>query len=198
MPEGTSRNTKKEYKMKRCFYPLIVLLTLALSACGSSSLTAAFPTPTRTPVTTNHYTATLNALNATDVSGVADFQLTGNVLVITIKATGLQPNKEHYLHIHGSVGTTVSCPSPADADASGHITIEKALTIIGPVALDLQPYPQPNAQGVVSWSQTFRLEPYQLSVISPLTQHVIVLHGMTYQGVYDRALTVACGSILSA
>jgi len=184
--------------MKRSLYLLLVLLAITLSACGSSRLTAAAPTPTPTPVTTRHYTAKLRALNATNVSGVADFQLTGNVLVITINATGLQPYKEHYLHIHGATDTSVTCPTPADADASGHITIEKALTIIGPVALDLQPYPQPNGRGTVSWSQTFRLEPYQLSDISPLTQHVIVLHGMTYQGVYDRALTVACGSIQAA
>ena len=188
--------------MKRSLSPLLILLALVASACGSSSPTAGIPTPTPTPtltpLTTSHYVARLSALNATHVSGTADFKLTGNVLDITINATGLQPNKEHYLHIHGATGTAVTCPTPSDADASEHITIEKALTIIGPIALDLQPYPQPDAHGAISWSQLFHLEPYQLSDISPLTQHVIVLHGMIYQGLYDRALTVACGPIQAA
>jgi hypothetical protein len=67
-----------------------------------------------------------------------------------------------------------------------------------PIALDLQPYPQPDVHGAISWSQIYRLEPYQLSDILPLTKYVIVLHGMTYQGLYDRALTVACGPIQTA
>lgn len=186
--------------MKRLLCSLFILLSLIVSACGSSNLAAAppTPTPTLTPVTTSHYTATLSALNATHVSGVADFRLTGETLVVSIHATGLQPGKEHYLHIHGAAPTPATCPTPADADASGHITIEKALTIIGPIALDLQPYPQPDAQGAVSWSQVFHLQPDQLSSLLPLTQRVIVLHGMTYQGVYDRALTVACGPIQAA
>jgi hypothetical protein len=185
----------EEYVMKRSLNPLLILLALIASACGSSSSSARTPTPTPTLLATSHYVARLSALNTTHVSGTADFKLTGNVLVITINATGLQPDKEHYLHIHGAAGTTVTCPTLADADASGHITIEKALTIIGPIALDLQPYPQPDAHGAISWSQIFHLEPHQLSDILPLTQHVIVLHGMTYQGLYDRALTVACGPI---
>ena len=188
--------------MKRSHCPLLVLLVLLLSACGGSSPSAVPSTPASTSTlsqqTTSHYTAKLSALNATHVSGTADFKLTGNVLVITINATSMQPDKEHYLHIHGAAGTSVTCPTLADADASGHITIEKALTIIGPIALDLQPYPQPDAYGASSWSQIFHLEPYQLSDITPLTHHVIVLHGMTYQGVYDRALTVACGLIQAA
>jgi hypothetical protein len=185
--------------MKRSHFPLLVLLILLLSACGSSIPSAGSSTSpsTSTPSkpTTSHYTSKLSALNATHVSGTADFTLTGNILVITINAIGLQPGKEHYLHIHGAAGTSVTCPTPADADASGHIAIERALTIIGPIALDLQPYPQPDAHGAISWSQIFHLEPYQLSDITPLSHHVIVLHGMTYQGIYDRALTVACGPI---
>ena len=184
--------------MKPFLSPLLLVLALAVSACGSSSHASAPPTAIPTLLTTSHYTAKLSSLNATKVSGVADFSLTGNVLVVTINATSLQPGKEHYFHIHGAAGSSVTCPTPADADATGHITIEKALTIIGPIALDLQPYPQPDEQGAISWSQAFTLEPSQLSAILPLTHYVIVLHGMTYQGIYDRALTVACGPIQAA
>ena len=188
--------------MKHTLCSLLVLLVLLLSACGSSIPSAvsfsSSSTSTPTQPTTSHYMAKLTQLNVTHVSGTAHFTLTGNILVITIHAIGLQPGKEHYLHIHGAPDSSVSCPTKADADANGHITIEKALTIIGPVAHDLQPYPQPDAQGAVSWSQIFHLEPYQLSDITPLSHHVIVLHGMTYQGIYDRALTVACGPIQAA
>jgi hypothetical protein len=180
--------------MKHALGILLVLLALTLSACGSTSHPATAPTQ----VTISHYTATLSALNATHVTGKADFRVTGKVLIVTITATGLEPNKEHYLHIHGAADTQVTCPTPADADPNGHITIDKALTIIGPIALDLQPYPQPDAQGNISWSQTFHLDGYNVSDILPLTHHVIVLHGMTYQGIYDRALTVACGPIEAA
>jgi hypothetical protein len=69
--------------MKCSLCPLLILLALIASACGSSSSTASSPaptpTPTLTPRTTSHYVARLSALNATHVSGTADFKLTGNV-----------------------------------------------------------------------------------------------------------------------
>jgi hypothetical protein len=200
--------------MQRFFVPavrvlrvltLLALVIGALGGCGASpsasvaqrspSVTA---TATASTVQALHYAVTLRPLNASGVSGSARLELTGNVLVVTIHASGLQPNREHYQHIHGSPGGTVACPTPADADASGMLTVARGLAVVGPIALDLQPYPQVTEPGVIDWSQSYTLTPDKLSSLSPLTDHVVVLHGMTSHGTYDRALFVACGPIRAA
>ncbi|HZC79830.1 MAG TPA: hypothetical protein VE258_18895 [Ktedonobacterales bacterium] len=152
----------------------------------------------RSPIQTFHYAVTLRPLNASDVSGSARLDLTGNVLVVTIHANGLQPNREHYQHIHGNLGGVVACPTPADADASGMLTVARGLAVVGPIVLDLQPYPSVTGPGAVDWAQSYTLTPDEQSSLVPLTDHVVVLHGMTSHGVYDRALFVACGAIRAA
>jgi len=178
--------------MKRALALLFVLLPLAISACGGASATSAPPSPTR--VISKEYTAMLSPLNHSGVSGTADFQVTGNVLVVKMNVTGLVPNQEHFQHIHGD-GTS-TCPSATDAN--GGVTLSEALTNIGPLAFDLQPYPFTDTQGRLDLSQTFTLAPDELAAITPLTGHVLVLHGAFNQGQYDRFLPAACGPILAA
>ncbi len=171
-----------------------VVLLLVFTACGGSSGAGvrAIPSPTQT---TSHYRATLRALNGSGVSGTIDVQLTGNVLAVTVDAHGLEPNQVHYEHLHGSHSTPSTCPTAADANASGIITLDRTLQIVGPVALGFRPYPPADKHGAVRWSHTFDLDSGVLWDITPLTQHVIVFHGMTYQGTYDTVLPVACGLI---
>jgi hypothetical protein len=180
--------------MKRLIVVLLVLLSLAGSACGSASApsTAPTPPPTVTQVLTSHYTASLSALNSSGVSGTVDFQVTGKVLVVKMKVTGLVPNQKHFQHIHGD--GTATCPT----DAKGGVTLSEALTNIGPLAFDLQPYPLADAQGRLNLTQTFTLDPDELANITPLTGHVMVLHGAFNQGQYDRFLPAACGPIQAA
>jgi hypothetical protein len=170
----------------------LALLTGMLSGCGMAPGAGA-QHPTQT--TTTHYVATLHPLNASGVSGTVRLDLTGNSLEVTIQAHGLEPNKEHYQHIHGNPGGAVACPSKADADASGLITVDRGLAVVGPIALDLFPYPVVSGSGSVDWSHTYTLTATGLSNLAPLTGHVVVWHGMTYHGTYDRALFVACGPI---
>jgi hypothetical protein len=178
---------------------LVALLSGALGACGPwSAVGAGSPTPSPTLTPPSHYTVTLSPLNGTRVSGTMRLDLTGNVLAITLHVSGLEPNHEHYLHIHGNPGSTVACPSRAAAGPSGMLTVQQGLAVVGPIVLDLQPYPQVTGLGPVDWSQVYTLSAGELAVLSPLTAHVVVLHGMTYQGVYDRALFVACGPIRAA
>ena len=99
--------------MKRLIVVLVVLLSLAGSACGSAGAPGTAPTPAVTQVLTSHYIASLSALNSSGVSGTVDFQVTGNVLVVKMKVTGLVPNQKHFQHIHGN-GTT-TCPTATDA-----------------------------------------------------------------------------------
>ena len=174
---------------------VLVILTLTavtLAGCGAASDTGARPpaTPTATPPT-QHYTATLNPLNASGVSATARLDLTGNVLVVVLHTTGLEPNREHYLHIHGYPQTTVTCP----AAPGGAVSVDEGIAHVGPIALDLQPYPQVTGAGAVDWSHTYTLSPDDLYNITPLTGHVLVLHGLTTNGVYNRATFVACGPI---
>jgi hypothetical protein len=72
------------------------------------------------------------------------------------------------------------------------------MTNIGPLAFDLQPYPLTDALGRLNLTQTFMLEPDELASITPLTGHVMVLHGAYSHGQYDRFLPAACGAIQAA
>jgi hypothetical protein len=180
--------------MKRLIVALLVVLSLAGSACGSAGTPGAAPTPTVIRVLTSHYTARLSALNSSGVSGTVDFQVTGNVLVVKMNVTGLVPNQKHFQHIHGNGAAT--CPTANDAN--GGVTLSEAQTNIGPLAFDLQPYPLTDAQGKLNLTQTFTLDPDELASITPLTGHVMVLHGAFNQGQYDRFLPAACGPIQAA
>jgi hypothetical protein len=182
--------------MKRLLVVLLVVLSLAGSACGGANASGTMPTPapTVTQVPTSHYTASLSALNSSGVSGTVDFQVTGNVLVVKMKVTGLVPNQKHFQHIHGNSAST--CPTATDAKAG--VTLSEALTNIGPLAFDLQPYPLTDAQGRLNLTQTFTLDPDELATITPLTGHVMVLHGAFNHGQYDRFLPAACGPIQAA
>jgi hypothetical protein len=140
--------------------------------------------------------ARLSALNRSGVSGVVDLQLTGNTLIVTVEGRGLEPNQIHFQHIHGDHYTVSTCPTAADADANGIITLDKALPKIGPVAFNFGPYSPRDQHGTIHWSQTFHLDSPELWAITPLVQHVVVIHGMTSQGTYNKVLPVACAPIV--
>jgi hypothetical protein len=185
----------KEETMKGFVCSFLTFLVLVLNACGSSNTVSALPTPSPTQ-TTKHYIATLSALNRSGVSGTVDLQLTGNTLIVTVNGRGLEPNQIHYQHIHGDHYSISACPTAADANVSGIITLGKALPKIGPVAFDFGPYSPTDKQGTIHWSQTFNLDSPELWAITPLVQHVVVIHGMTHQGAYDKVLPVACAPIM--
>lgn len=171
---------------------LALITVTALAGCGAAPATGAQSAPSPTPTApTVHFIAALSPLNASGVSATAHLDLSGNVLVITLHAAGLEPNREHYLHIHGYPGTMVTCP----AGSGGDISVTEGLAHVGPVVLDLQPYPQVTRPGVVGWSHTYVLLPDELANLTPLTDHVVVLHGLTTNGTYNRATFVACGQI---
>jgi hypothetical protein len=184
--------------MKGFVCSLLMLLVLVLSACGNSNAASVPPTssPTPTPTqTTEHYMVKLSALNRSRVYGTVDLQLTGNTLAVTVDGTGLEPNQVHFQHIHGEHYSISTCPTAADANASGIITLDKALPKIGPVAFDFGPYSPTDQHGTIHWSQTFNLDSAELFAITPLVQHVVVIHGMTQQAAYNNVLPVACGPI---
>src|SRR5215813_3156166 len=111
--------------MKRCFilalarlirvtrpagFAVFALLASLYGGCGASH-TGRAHLPTRAP--TIRYMATLRPLNASGVSGSVQISMTGNALTVSIHASGLEANREHYQHIHGAAGGTVNCPTAA-------------------------------------------------------------------------------------
>jgi hypothetical protein len=172
----------------------LALMPVTLAGCGVASAPAGAQPPatsTATTAPTLHYTATLSGLNASGVSATARLDLIGSALEVTLHATNLEPNREHYLHIHGYPQASVTCPT----GSGGAISVDEGIAHVGPIALDLQPYPQVTGPAAVDWSHTYMLSPDDLSNITPLTGHVLVLHGLTTNGVYNRATFVACGQI---
>ena len=183
------------------FFILPLLSTLALlvvmaQGCGSSAgIAGPAATPTQAP---ERYVARITALNHSGVSGSVDLQVTGATLTVAIDITGLEPGRRHFQHVHGESGVPAACPTAADANASGVITLTEATTRIGPLAFDIQPYPQPDQHGALRWSRTFTLDSEEIRKTAPWTEHVVVFHGMTLNGAYDQLLPVACGPIQPA
>jgi hypothetical protein len=169
---------------------IIALLAILAQGCGSGARPAATPTQE-----TERYVAHIATLNGSGVSGTVELQVTGATLTVSIGVTGLEPDRRHFQHIHGEPGVPATCPIATDANTSGVITLTEATTRIGPLAFDIQPYPLPDEHGAVRWSRTFSLEPWEKQATAPWTEHVVVFHGMTLNGVYDQLLPVACGPI---
>jgi uncharacterized protein YceK len=176
---------------------IFFILALIVSGCGSLASSAGDTAPTPTPKTT-HYIATLTALNSSGVTGTVQMALSGDVMDVTISLAGLIPNQEHMQHIHGAHGALATCPTAASANADGIITLAAGTPAYGPVALPFEPTPTADASGKVAWSRSLRLSPDDLFAITTLTQHVVLIHGLTYKGVYEQTIPVACGPITSA
>ena len=175
--------------MKRAILGLILGAILFLGIVGSAS--AAAP---------QVYRARLDPLNGSGVSGTAIFTVRGDVLRAVVAVHGLEPGQVHLQHIHGMLdGSLATCPPPsADVDGDGLISFAEGLPFYGPVLLPLQPYPTANPGGAVNTRQTFtgaQLAQLKLGSV-PLTNRVVVVHGMTVNGVYNMTLPVACGPIV--
>jgi Cu/Zn superoxide dismutase len=136
----------------------------------------------------------LSPLNNSGVTGTATLSLNGNMLTVTIEASGLEPNKEHAQHIHGFMENNrkATCPTiAADTNGDGLVDLGEGAPFYGPVLLNLAPTPTADANGNIYFTQTFTISPTLL----PLQNRAIVLHGMTVMGDYWPLLPVACGMI---
>ena len=175
--------------MKRVLVALILSVVLVLMVAA--------PAPAAAPQV---YRATLSPLNASGVGGIAIFKIQGAVLRSVVPVHGLEAGQVHMQHIHGMVdGSLATCPPPsADANGDGLISFAEGLPFYGPVLLPLRPYPTANAGGSVNTRQMFsgaQLAALMLDNV-PLTNRVVVVHGMTVNGIYDPSLPVACGPIV--
>lgn len=143
---------------------------------------------------TMHYTAQLSSLNNSGVTGTATFTMSGDKLMVWVSATGLVAGQVHMLHIHGLDNSKkATCPpASADANSDGIVSLQEGLPFYGAVLQPLTPYPTADSSGKISLSQTYTVDS---SALSPLTNRVVVIHGLNVSGQYDASVPVACGQI---
>jgi hypothetical protein len=149
-------------------------------------------TATKQDAAPSYYIANLEDLNNSGVSGKATLVMDGDWLQVKINAHDLEPNVQHAQHIHGPDGDGTCPPASADTDGDGLISVGEGAPFYGPVLLPLDAYPYANADGDVKYQNSFAMS----QDLMPLTDRVIVLHGMTVDGEYIGSLPVACGEIV--
>ena len=85
------------------------------------SMAAALAFPALAVAAPVQYTGTFDAANNSGVSGTTTLTVDGDVLTVQITASGLEANRNHAQHIHGSgQGGHFMCPSVKDDDTSEH------------------------------------------------------------------------------
>lgn len=141
------------------------------------------------------YQANLVPLSGSGVSGVANLSLDGDLLTVSITATGLTPNQVHIQHIHGrfdAAGRPAASMTPTlaqDTDGDRFIELAEGLPTYGPIILNLDNPPGsgsfPTAPtGTVNFVNTYNLlnSPsfaggFTRDDLLPLELREVVLHG---------------------
>lgn len=180
-------------------------VAVALAGCAPGTTTTTTTTsttpapattsvaPTTTTTASGVYTAKLDPVNSSGVSGNATVTVNGSTAMVTISATGMVPNKLHAQHIHALPGSTPSTCPPA---VQGTITPETAAEkYYGPVVVPLEPFPTADTAGTIAYSASVTSLP---AGILPLTGRAVVLHGLVVNGAYDPSVPVACGELAPA
>jgi hypothetical protein len=139
------------------------------------------------------FRAELEPLNSSGVSGTAIFSQLGRTLRVQVTAASLEPQEEHAQHLHRlEDGAPGECPTEVqDENGDGVISDQEGETVYGPVALELAPFPTADADGDLSFQGTFDID----AELEPLSDRVIVLHGIELGGEYDATVPVACARL---
>ena len=147
------------------------------------------------------YGASLEQLNGSSGSGTVDFALDGNMLTVTMQASGLAPDLVHAQHLHGALDGSAPnvCPSPnADTDDDGLVSTPEGVPFYGGInvslttegdtspdsALAVDRFPVADADGNLTYERTFEVSDQIAENIGKL--HV-VQHGIDFDdsGAYD-------------
>lgn len=147
------------------------------------------------------YSVTLNQLNNSGASGVANISVENNKITVEVEATGMVPNQVHPQHIHGLEDNAKStCPSAsADTDGDGIVSIPEGAPFYGGVLLPLEDFPSADANGNISYTKTFTLGENGVltaAELGTLENRAIVLHGLNNDGTYVATIPVACGQVV--
>jgi Cu/Zn superoxide dismutase len=141
----------------------------------------------------------ITSLNESGVDGTAHLELLGDLLMVELNLTGLEPGV-HPMHIHGLESGDASCPTmDLDTNGNGYIELEEGLPAYGPVLVPLG-MPTVGEDGTLTFSGSYIVD---AAALGDLLTRVIVIHGMTAdldgegegEAEYVASLPVACGDL---
>jgi Hemolysin-type calcium-binding repeat (2 copies)./Copper/zinc superoxide dismutase (SODC). len=169
------------------------------------------------------WTATLQSLNGSGVTGTVTATLNGDQLQVQVQASGLEPSQVHPIHIHGlsdAEGNPLnSTLNAVDADADGFIEMAEGQKSLGPPLLPLTTsgqFPTSAADGSLSFTATYDLtdlpQGVEASDLFPMDLRAVEIHGLSTtadDGVltggevdgtagYKATLPVAAGEFIDA
>lgn len=148
----------------------------------------------------HQFTAQIQPINGSDVSGTATLILDGDQLTVRVEASGLESDQVHMMHIHGLIDADTGLPlnstvPPAtdDTDGDGFVEIAEGAASVGPVILPLTSPPGGGADdfptaanGTISFEETFDLgqvgtlaDGFTAANLFPLDLRVVHLHGLS-------------------
>lgn len=153
----------------------------------------------------SEYRANLTTLNNSGVTGYALFEVNPvtRMLSVEVNASGLEPNMDHLMHLHGLIGGDGTSGNPAvdsqtptladDADGDGFVEVFEGLPQYGDIILTLGTQTAPT--GSFNYSATFDLDDDSLfgspvgammdyvgDDLLPLEFREIVIHGLSVDG----------------
>lgn len=162
---------------------LAAALLLALAAALPATAGEPFPKP-------ESYDVELAPVGESGVTGIAHLVLRGDRLTVLIRAFGLDPTQTHPVIIHGFPGNRSSlCPDavPAVQETSQRFEAEDARTVFGYGLVGLDPSPQADIRGVVTFEHGYDVTADDLT---PLGRRSFVLY-------HESGVPLACGEIRS-
>lgn len=134
------------------------------------------------------YDVELAPIGESGVTGIAHLVLRGDRLTVLIRAFGLEPTGTHPVIIHGFPGNRASlCPDavPAVQETSQQFEAEDARAVFGYGLVGLDPSPQADVRGVVTFEHGYDVTGDGLT---PLGRRSFVLY-------HESGIPLACGEI---
>lgn len=158
---------------------LILLLAFAIAAPAAAEQRSPRP---------ESYDVELASVGESGVTGIAHLVLRGDRLTVLIRAFGMEPTKTHPVIIHGFPGARASvCPHalPAVQEESQRFEPEDARAVFGYGLVGLDPSPQADLRGVVTFEHGYDVT---ADVLAPLARRTLVLY-------HESGIPLACGEV---
>lgn len=164
----------------------------AAAAPESPPHPASSPTPGASAA---RFAGELVPLNGSLVSGTVRAAVEGTELSVVLEVEGLEASQLHPQHLHGFFGETrrAVCPTvEADTDGDQVLSAGEAEAVTGPPLRPLEPFLLPSDERPIRYQASLPVDPEGLG---PLPLRVVMIHGLTLDGTYQRGLPVACAEL---